>query len=284
MFRPLKIACILAVSIIVLAACRREPAAPPAAVAPPLPQPATQASPAAVDPEPPVPSRLEDVIERTPDYVIGISYPRLAGAYPGLAVALRAYAESARAQLRQAVHELKGRRASAPYELSLSFTEQVATAQWLAIAADGSLYTGGAHGRPLIARFVWWIPQARMLTAQALLPEAADWAAVSSHVRERLHTQLSERIGAEQVQDPAARAESLRVASRMIDEGTRPDPRNFAQFEPVPGPDGRLLALRFVFPPYQVGPYADGVQSVEVPARVLLPKVAAEYRSLFVDR
>lgn len=283
MFHPLKIACILAVSIIALAACRREPAAPPAMPAAPVPVP-VQEPPAVVDPDPPPPSGLEDVIEQTPDYVIGISYPRSVEAYPGLAAALRAYAESTRAQLRQAVDELEGRRASAPYELSLSFTEQAVTAQWLAIAADGSLYTGGAHGRPLIARFVWWIPQARMLTAQALLPEAADWAAVSSHVRERLHTQLSERIGAEQAQDPVAHAESLRVAGRMIDEGTRPDPRNFAQFEPVPGPDGRLLALRFVFPPYQVGPYADGVQSVEVPARVLLPKVAAEYRSLFVDR
>jgi hypothetical protein len=45
--------------------------------------------------------------------------------------------------------------------------------------------------------------------------------------------------------------------------------------------DGRLRALRFVFPPYQVGPYSDGVQTVEVPASVLLPHVAAEYRGLF---
>jgi hypothetical protein len=44
---------------------------------------------------------------------------------------------------------------------------------------------------------------------------------------------------------------------------------------------GALRALRFVFPPYQVGPYSDGMQTVEVPARVLLPHVAPEYRALF---
>jgi len=36
-----------------------------------------------------------------------------------------------------------------------------------------------------------------------------------------------------------------------------------------------------VFAPYQVGPYSDGTQTVEVPADVLLPFVAPEYRTLF---
>ena len=45
--------------------------------------------------------------------------------------------------------------------------------------------------------------------------------------------------------------------------------------------DGEMPALRFVFPPYQVGSYADGTQTVEVPAEVLLPHVAPGYRGLF---
>ena len=52
--------------------------------------------------------------------------------------------------------------------------------------------------------------------------------------------------------------------------------------------DGRLEtldwpALRFVFPPYQVGPYADGTQTVDVPAEVLRPHIAPEYAGLFAD-
>ncbi len=42
------------------------------------------------------------------------------------------------------------------------------------------------------------------------------------------------------------------------------------------------MALRFVFPPYQVGPYADGTQTVEIPSDVVLPKIAPVYRHLFV--
>lgn len=226
-------------------------------------------------------TKLEDVIEQTPTHVIGVSYPPVANSWPGLASALRGYSEDARAELMQAVNGLGGKPPTAPYELSLSFTELAKTPQLVAIAADGSTYTGGAHGNPLIARFVWLIPQQRMLTAQELVPEAKDWVAISDYAREQLHTRLSERLGGEP-EDPAERAESLKNAGRMIDGGTKPDPANFAQFEPVLAADGRIQALRFVFPPYQVGPYSDGVQTVEVPAAVLLPKVAAEYKSLFI--
>src|SRR5690606_38494127 len=110
--------------------------------------------------------------------------------------------------------------------------------------------------------------------------EAEGWKQISAYVREQLHTQLSQRVDAD---DPAPedRTRMLGSAGRMIDEGTAPTPDNFAQFEPVAGADGKLRGLRFVFGPYQVGPYSDGVQSVEVPASVLLPQIAPGYRHLF---
>ncbi|HEY5970626.1 MAG TPA: RsiV family protein, partial [Pseudoxanthomonas sp.] len=80
---------------------------------------------------------------------------------------------------------------------------------------------------------------------------------------------------------PAERLEFVRNADKMIDEGTEPDIDNFSQFQPIVGADGKVTALRFVFPPYQVGPYADGTQTVDVPAAVLLPHVAPEYAGLF---
>ena len=148
------------------------------------------------------------------------------------------------------------------------------------MAADGSSYTGGAHGNPLIARFVWLPQQDKRLTAAELVPDPKSWRNISDYVREQLHAALSTRIDADEM--PAVdRAGMIRNAGKMIDEGTSPEPANFDQFEPVLSADGTLIALRFVFPPYQVGPYADGVQSVEVPAKVLLPEIAPEYRSLF---
>lgn len=266
--------CLPLVLITLLAACQRQapaPAGPGATTATP-PSAATLAKPAATG--------LQDVVETTPRYVIGISYPKEAAAHPGLAAALTQYAGNAREDLMSAVEGLGNDVPTAPYELSLSYTTLANTPTLVAIAADGSLYTGGAHGSPLIARFVWLPQRNAMLEANALVPQPAGWQAISDFVREQLHTALSQRIDADEV--PAEdRADMLKRAGEMIDDGTEPKAASFAQFEPRLGPDGRIAALRFVFPPYQVGPYADGTQTVDVPAEVLLPHVAPAYRSLF---
>lgn len=257
-----------------LAACKREaePAAPAATPSAPT---AEQAAP------PPAPvADLKDVIETNDRYVVGISYPPSAHKYPGLAAHLKQYADAARADLLEAVGGLGNDKPSAPYDLTLSFTDVLDTPQLVAVAADGNSYTGGAHGSPLIARFVWLPQQNKLLTAKELVPQAAGWKAISDYVREQLHTQLSERVDADEL-PPAERAEMIREAGKMIDEGSEAEADNFSQFEPVLGADGKLSALRFVFPPYQVGPYADGVQTVDVPANVLLPQVAPAYRGYF---
>ena len=264
---------------LVLAGCGHEGATPRAGDA----APGTAAAPGAQAPAPAAAAatpKLEDVIEQDPRYIVGISFPPVARKYPGLARLLEAYARDARAELMVAVSGLGASKPTAPYELSLAFSEVAATPRVVAIAADGSTYTGGAHANPLLARFVWLPQQQRQLTAAALVPDPAQWQRLSDHIREHLHTALSQRIDGDAVA-PEERAAMLANGSRMIDAGTGPDPRNFSQFEPVLDGHGRITALRFVFPPYQVGPYADGMQVVEVPAAMLLPMVAPDYRDLF---
>src|SRR5690606_37752914 len=63
-------------------------------------QAAPQAQPA------PAPVVLEDVIERDPRYIVGISYSPVAKRYPGLAALLKAYADAARAELDTALQGL----------------------------------------------------------------------------------------------------------------------------------------------------------------------------------
>lgn len=226
------------------------------------------------------PPSLEDVIERDPRYLVGISYPPEARAWPGLARELAAFAEAARADLREAVASLGEGRPTAPYDLVLDFSMLAETADVVAVAADGSSYTGGAHGNPLVARFVWLPRHERMLTADALMADAQGWRAVSDYVREQLHAQMLQRLDAEDM-EPEDRRRLLGSSTRMIDEGSTPDPENFAHFEPVMTAGGRIQALRFVFPPYQVGPYSDGVQSVVVPSEVLRPHLAEPWQELF---
>lgn len=262
--------------VLVVTACNpgESPAPAPATGQPPV-------APASAPVPAPANAPLRDVFESNERYIIGISYPAAATKYPGLAVELKRYADSARAELMQAVSGLGNDKPTSPYDLTLRFNQLLDTPQLVAIAADGSSYTGGAHGTPLIARFIWLPQQDSLLQARQLVPQAAAWKVISDYVREQLHGALSQRIDADEM-PLGERAEMIKSAGRMIDEGSEPEARNFEQFEPVVGAGGKLKALRFVFAPYQVGPYADGTQTVDVPAEILLPLVAPAYRSLFV--
>lgn len=236
----------------------------------------------AAEPPPAAPAELKDVIEQDARYIIGISYPPAAKKYPGLAEALLHYAEGARTELLKAVQAGDPAKQTSPYDLTLNFTLLAETPEVVAVAADGAAFTGGAHGAPLVARFVWLPQQDKLLSANDLFPDPKSWNAISEYAREQLHASLSQRVDADEL-PPAERAEVMRSIGRMIDEGTDPVPASFAAFEPVLAPDSdKLMGLRFVFPPYQVGPYVDGVRTVEVPTALLMPNLAPAYRAMFV--
>ena len=261
-------------TVLALGACKRESTSPPTAAG--EPQPPVTAPAETVD----APVELKDVIETNDRYVVGISYPATINRYPGLAKALSAYTEAQRAELMEAVEAFGNDKPTAPYELSLAFEQVVDTPKIVAVAADGSRYTGGAHGQPLIARFVWLPQQDARLTADALIPDPKGWQAISDYVREQLHTAVVNRADEDEL-EPTDRAALIKSTFRMIDEGTEPEAGNFSEFVPVLDASGHVTALRFVFPPYQVGPYADGTQTVDVPAALLLPHVAPAYAELF---
>lgn len=263
------------VSVVMLcltqAGCKPEPAA----------EPRPSATPAAAGSEArPETVALVDVIETSPSRIIGISYPHDASIPAGLAGVLQQYAGQARDELQMALDGLGNDQPRAPYELSLSFTVSADTPALMAVSADGSRYTGGAHGQPLMARFVWLKQQQRLLPIDALITEPASRAVLADYVQNALVQQMENRLRADQLSaEELASARSN--ARRMINEGTAPEMENFSQFLPVVDRQGQITALRFVFPPYQVGPYSDGTQTVDVPVSVLLPYIAAEFRGLF---
>ncbi|MEQ8080417.1 DUF3298 and DUF4163 domain-containing protein [Xanthomonas hortorum] len=223
---------------------------------------------------------LEDVIEHAPAYMVGISYPRGLDAYPELAALIRSYSQDARPELMEAVAGLGNDKPAAPYELSLAFETVLQTADLIVVSADGSRYTGGAHGEPLVARFVWLVKERKQLTAQALIPDPAGWEKIAREVAAQLHNAAAQRVEADRV-PVEEQAEQVASADRMIAEGTAAQVDNFAQFVPVLNPAGQITALRFVFPPYQVGPYSDGTQTADVVASTLLAWIAPEYVHLF---
>lgn len=260
-------------AMLFIAACDRERPAPA------QPQPPTAPTP----PPAPVVVELKDVIEQDPRFIVGITYPPGMAKYPGLAEALRAYSDQARATLEQALAKIDAAKQVGPYDLTLTYTLLAETPDVVAVSAGGAVFTGGAHAEPLVARFVWLPRESRLLTASALVPDPKGWVPISDYVREQLHAELSQRIDSDEL-PPAERAQLMRTTGRMIDQGTKPSAEAFAMFEPVLAPEGgKLVGLKFVFPPYQVGPYVDGERMVEVPTSVLRPHLSPEFAAMFVE-
>jgi hypothetical protein len=268
--------------LLVLAACNRSPQQPSQVAAPATP--ATVSSPAAVT--------LQDISERDPHYLIGISFPPELKRHPALAAEVKRDAEAVRADFLRQVAANKDYPGPGPFDLSLMYTMVAETPRMVAVAGEGTSFVGGAHGAPLLERYVWLLPENRRLTAAELVPDTAGWQAISAYVRDQLMAVRHQRFeqdakadtgddGDEGGSDDAVLKEQLKNATDMIEQGTEPKAEDFANFEPVLGPDGKITALRFVFPPYQVGPYSDGTQTVEVPAAVLLPLLAPTDRGLF---
>lgn len=263
------------VGAMALAGCQRDAPQPPPAKLPPA-----AAAPAVSPVVEQAPPASKDISERDPRFIVGISFPQGMQRYPGLAAELQHYADAARAELSQAVDALGDDKLPAPYDLSLAFTTITETPAIVTVAADGSTYTGGAHGNPLVARFVWLTGPQKLLRIDDVIADQAGWRDLSDSVREQLRAALSQRIDADEV-DASDRAEMMKSALKMIDTGSEPVTANFREFEPVLDVNGKIIALRFVFPPYQVGPYSDGVQNVDVPASVLRPHLQAAVLPLF---
>lgn len=260
---PLALACAL------LAACNNTDAPTPAT---PLPPPA--------DPTPPPPPPLVDVIEQSPRALVGISYPPQLNAIPGLVVEVRHHTDGVRRDLDEALKKLTADPPS-PYELTLAYTVQLQTPTLVSVAADGSLFVGGDYSQPLTRRFVWLVPQQRVMRSQELMADPEGWRTVSDYVREKMYTAMSARADEDEL-PPAERAQLIRRAGSAIEQHTAPAPERFGVFEPVLDPaTDALTGLRFLFPMLVGDLYAPGMDKVEVPAEVLRPLLKPEYAALF---
>lgn len=224
---------------------------------------------------------LTDIIEQKPTYLIGITFPKDVSIPPPLKSEIKAFADASRDRLIIAARDVKPGSPGAPYDLSLEFRELPGNSPAVrTFSADGSMYTGGEHGNALIRRFVWDVRGERLITANDLVSTPEGWQALSKFVKEALLKQAGERFEEDKLSD-AEKAALLAQLKPLVEEGTQPSAENYQDFEPMLDSNGKMIGITFIFPPYQVAGYADGVQRVDVPASVFAPYLSANVRNHF---
>lgn len=267
--RAKRMVAMLACVVVLATSCKRES---------PANAPANGAAPPVAASAPVV---LQDQVEHTPTYLLGITYPKGVALPPGLAQEIKAYADASRKRLVDAAAPHKAGDAGIPYDMSLEFRQVSPQGHGLiAIAADGSLYSGGAQGAPLIRRFLWDVQGGSLISSRELLNGDAGWVAISNSVRETLIGQIRTRMEDDK-QAPEDIAKAIAQMQPIVESGTQPAASEFSEFEPMIDAQGKLIGLTFVFPPYQVAGYSDGIQRADVPLAVFQQYLNPRYRGLF---
>jgi len=162
---------------------------------------------------------------------------------------------------------------------SISYELATQSPYVVTVLSKGSAYIGGLHDVNVTEAHTRLPEKQQWLIASALIDHPEGWQALSDYVCDNLYEQVSAPYGATQSR---LHQESLASHRDWINRGAGPDAENFKHFQPLVSDDGRIAALKFIFPPYQVGSWADGTWTVEVPASVLYPHIAEKYRDLFV--
>ena len=224
---------------------------------------------------------LVDIIEQKPTYLIGITFPKDVAIPAPLKAEIKAFADASRDRLITAAKDIKPGAPGSPYDLSLEFRELPGQSTSVrTFSADGSMYTGGEHGNALIRRFVWDIAGNRLISASDLVTSPEGWAKLSEFVRDALLNQAEARFEEDKLSD-AEKAALLAQLKPLVEEGAGADAGNYQDFEPILDERGKMIGVTFIFPPYQVAGYADGVQRVDVPVSVFGPYLSNEVRALF---
>lgn len=209
-----------------------------------------------------------------------IAYPPLPAAWGALDRAIREFGAAQKHDLVASVPGHTPDRTASTLDLSFDIARR--TSGFVSVLTRGEVFTGGAHGRPIVASFNLDLASGHLVDVAALFADASiALQALSAECRRQLQGRLDARTrDAESGLTPALRASEFTAAKQWIDKGTAPRAENFRVFL-VDGLDAPAIGLTLIFPPDQVGPYADGVQQVEVPAAVFYALLKAEYRDAF---
>ncbi|MDE2224538.1 MAG: DUF3298 domain-containing protein [Xanthomonadaceae bacterium] len=204
-----------------------------------------------------------------------------------LAEAMRTTADNAKRDFVQALPdpETLPEFANRQLELLLDFKVAAQTSAFISVRESGSSDTGGAHPNPVQAAFVFDRKAGRLIALDDLFanPDAAR-RALANFAHDTLLRKLMANAPKPGEGSPDAIREWKSNMLQMLDGGTKPTTVNYSVFVVLAGAaqDAPSPGLTLIFPPYQVAPYVEGTQTVDVPASTFAKFLKPAYQGDFI--
>lgn len=142
----------------------------------------------------------------------------------------------------------------------------------LVLQSEGYVFTGGAHGMPIVTTLLWDKAAKKRLAVGALLDEPALIAAIKGRFCKALDAEREKRRGAPvDASDP----DELDDFVKCVDPAKQ-------TILPVSLKGKALDTIRIVIMPYEAGPYAEGIYRIDLPVdAAVLATVKPAWRGSF---
>ena len=231
---------------------------------------------------PPAPAASTNAVainEKVGEIQFDYSWPQAAADIPALDSWLRGNGEHLRRQTMVGgrADEAEAKKAGYPfrghsYEEHWNVVADVPTL--LVMQSEGYVFTGGAHGMPIVTTLLWDKADGKRLPASALM----DMAVLDRGLSDRFCTALD--------------AERAKRRGEPVKSG---DPNQLAEFVqcvdlgkqtilPVSLRGRALDTIRVVIMPYEAGPYSEGIYQLDLPVdAAVMQAVKPAYKDAFVE-
>lgn len=198
--------------------------------------------------------------------MIAIDQAGSLAAYPALAERAAERAESRKQAFRAQYQSERVPSYPSRWSLEISYRLGAVNSRWATLLERGYEYTGGAHGMPIEQRHTWLIEQQRWITIEDVLAHPDAFREVAGFVHSTVLARRLQRY-------PSVEAGSLQAWQQSLDAGAPAESSAWQRFELLAQGE-KLKAVRFIIPPYVIGPFAEGVHVIDMPAYLLEPWLA----------
>jgi len=209
--------------------------------------------------------------KKTDQYEITVYYPYQVLKYPDIYNRLKNTVSDIKKEESYPVQEQTVQTESYPWQLKIDMREFRSGGNFASILIYSMSYTGGAHPNHYYESLNFNTENQKIVNLDDLFSNAKYINEISQYVTSALLRIKSKKTG-----------ENI-DSDEWIERGALPLSDNFQIFIFIPNKDHTAIeGIKFIFPPYTVGPYSDGTYEVFVPVKIFSKYLKDDIRDSFI--
>ena len=208
--------------------------------------------------------------EKTDKTNIKVTYPYQVVEYPEILEYLKKNVEKIKKDNGFEDQDIELGLSGHPWSMNIDMSKYVSGENVASILGYVFSFTGGAHPNHNYFSVNFDKKTQELISLEDLFDNTeAALKEISSYAVSNILMQKSDKLNEKIAED------------EWVTEGAGPELKNYSVLLFIPNKDNKIKGLKFIFPPYQVGPYVEGEYEVDVPSGVFYKYLNNKYKDMF---